>query len=239
MSPLTALKQQHVIDELRSDNAELARAIEENSRLQAERVYLASIVEFSNDAIISIDMQGLVTSWNRAAWSMFGYEKAEIVGRLAALLFPSDRLHEEGEILRLDNAKGGKLGKPLPAGQVTMTEIIGGGPVLAGQPQIDDTPIGVPLELKGSMTQVVSARLRDVTVAINIPGGIASRDHEVTITNRKAVAATFEWSVPSYPGIRVTAESQKHGARAGRLVWSVALKPHSQTKLHYKVQWQS
>jgi two-component system sensor kinase FixL len=98
-SNAAALKQQQVIDELRSDNSELTRAIKENLRLQADRLYLASIVEFSNDAIMSMDMQGLVTSWNRAARSMFGYEKAEIVGHKAAVLFPPDRLHEEDEIL--------------------------------------------------------------------------------------------------------------------------------------------
>ena len=99
MSPHSALQQQGVIDELRSDNAELARVIEENSRLQADRLYLASIVEFSNDAIISMDMTGLVTSWNRAAWCMFGYESSDIIGHPAARLFPLDRLHEEDEIL--------------------------------------------------------------------------------------------------------------------------------------------
>lgn len=97
MSPRTA--QQLVIDELRKENAALERAIAENSRLQADRLYLASIVEFSNDAIIGMDMQGVVTSWNRAAWCMFGYEKADIIGRPAALLFPPDRLHEEEQIL--------------------------------------------------------------------------------------------------------------------------------------------
>jgi two-component system sensor kinase FixL len=99
MSPRSALRQQGVIDKLRSDNAELARVIEENSRLQTDRLYLASIVEFSNDAIISMDMNGRVTSWNRAAWHMFGYEKSDIVGYPASQLYPPDRLHEEGAIL--------------------------------------------------------------------------------------------------------------------------------------------
>lgn len=100
MSSHSALLQQGVIDGLRNDNAFLSRIIEENSCLQADRLYLASIVEFSNDAIISLDMNGRVTSWNRAAWRMFGYENADIVGLPAARLFPPDHLHEEGEILR-------------------------------------------------------------------------------------------------------------------------------------------
>jgi two-component system sensor kinase FixL len=99
MSPHSALLQQGVIDGLRSDNAGLTRIIEENSRLQADRLYLACIVEFSNDAIISLDMNGLVTSWNRAAYRMFGYNGAEIIGQPAARLYPPDRRHEEDDIL--------------------------------------------------------------------------------------------------------------------------------------------
>jgi two-component system sensor kinase FixL len=106
VSQHSASRKQGLIDELRSDNADLARVIAENTRLQADRLYLASIVEFSNDAIVSMDMSGLVTSWNRAAWCMFGYEKSEIIGLPAARLFPPDRLHEEGEILtRIKNGE--------------------------------------------------------------------------------------------------------------------------------------
>jgi two-component system sensor kinase FixL len=100
MSQDTASNQQRVIDALRHDNAELERAIAENARLQADRLYLASIVDFSHDAIISADLQGLVTSWNRAAELMFGYARADISGREAAILVPPDRLHEEAEILQ-------------------------------------------------------------------------------------------------------------------------------------------
>jgi two-component system sensor kinase FixL len=99
MNPHNAILQQGVIDGLRSDNADLTKIIEENTLLQADRLYLASIVEFSNDAIIGLDMNGVVTSWNRAASRMFGYENADIIGLPAARLFPPDRLHEEDEIL--------------------------------------------------------------------------------------------------------------------------------------------
>ncbi|MDB5740153.1 MAG: sensor signal transduction histidine kinase [Alphaproteobacteria bacterium] len=98
MSSVSAVRQQGVIDGLRVDNADLSRVIAENSRLQADRLYLASMVETSNDAIISMDMMGLVTSWNRAAWCLFGYEKPEIIGQPVTPLFPPDRLDEEDEI---------------------------------------------------------------------------------------------------------------------------------------------
>jgi hypothetical protein len=138
-------------------------------------------------------------------------------------------------VFRLDNAKGGALGKPLPAGRVAMIEAIGGSQVLAGRPSIDDTPVGVPLELKGNNTLAVSARLRAVTAAVET--GDALRDQEVTITNRKSVPVTFEWSVPAYPSIRVRSENTAHGTRDGRLVWSLQLQPHSQAKLRYTILW--
>lgn len=89
--------QQAATDGLRSDNTELTKIISENASLHAERLYLASIVEFSDDAIIGMDMDGTVTSWNRAAAGMFGYGKDEIIGRPVVCLFPPDRAHEEGE----------------------------------------------------------------------------------------------------------------------------------------------
>jgi two-component system sensor kinase FixL len=101
-----ALQPKKMSNRLHVDNARLVRAMDDNGRLHAERLHLARIVEFSNDAIVSIDLNGVVTSWNHAASCMFGYEKEEIVGRKAALLFPPDRLHEEDEILkRIENGE--------------------------------------------------------------------------------------------------------------------------------------
>ena len=91
--------QQTRIDGLQDANLILSRIVAENAALQADRLYLASIVESSNDAIISMDMRGMVTSWNRAAVRMFGYTGAQIMGRPLAPLFPPDRAHEEDEIM--------------------------------------------------------------------------------------------------------------------------------------------
>jgi PAS domain S-box-containing protein len=49
---------------------------------------LASIVEFSDDAIIGADMAGAIRSWNAAATRIFGYSASEMIGRPTALLFP-------------------------------------------------------------------------------------------------------------------------------------------------------
>jgi two-component system sensor kinase FixL len=92
-------RQQTVIDGLQDANLKLAQVIAENDLLQADRLHLASIVESSDDAIVSMDMRGLVTSWNRAATRMFGFTATQIVGRSLAILFPPDRRHEEAEIM--------------------------------------------------------------------------------------------------------------------------------------------
>ena len=50
---------------------------------------LALIVEFSNDAIVGKTVEGVITSWNRAAEKMYGYTVDEAVGRDMSFLFPS------------------------------------------------------------------------------------------------------------------------------------------------------
>jgi len=60
---------------------------------------LAAIVDSSDDAIVSKDIGGHITSWNRAAEKMFGYTAQEALGQSITLIIPPDRLHEENEIL--------------------------------------------------------------------------------------------------------------------------------------------
>jgi len=61
--------------------------------------WLAAIVEHSDDAIISKDLNGVVTSWNLGAERIFGYEPHEMVGQSILRLIPPDRRSEEVFIL--------------------------------------------------------------------------------------------------------------------------------------------
>src|SRR5579884_2077265 len=61
---------------------------------------LAAIVEGSDDAIISKDLDGIITSWNQSAERIFGYTAIEAVGQPIAMIAPPDRHHEMREILR-------------------------------------------------------------------------------------------------------------------------------------------
>src|SRR4051812_2264719 len=60
---------------------------------------LAAIVESSADAIITKDLNGIITSWNKAAERLFGYTAEEAVGKPVMMLLPDDRVDEEPEIL--------------------------------------------------------------------------------------------------------------------------------------------
>lgn len=66
---------------------------------EIERAKLAKIVESSNDAIISKDVNSIITSWNRAATAMFGYSPEEVIGQPITVLFPEDRMNEEEGII--------------------------------------------------------------------------------------------------------------------------------------------
>lgn len=67
--------------------------------LEKERRLLASIVFSSQDAIISKNLDGIVTSWNRGAEKVFGYSAAEIVGQPILMLIPDERRDEEDRVL--------------------------------------------------------------------------------------------------------------------------------------------
>lgn len=65
-------------------------------RKQAEEknLQLASVVESSDDAIFGKTVDGIISSWNRGAENIFGYQEEEVVGRPVTMLFPPERKEE-------------------------------------------------------------------------------------------------------------------------------------------------
>ena len=75
--------------------------IDITDRKHAEEVKqrLSSIVQFSDDAIVSKNLKGIIESWNTGAERIFGYTASEAVGQSVEMVIPADRLNEEPEIL--------------------------------------------------------------------------------------------------------------------------------------------
>ena len=77
----------------------VARDSTQSTEPELARARLASIVESSDDAMVSKDLSGIVQTWNRGAERLYGYSAIEMVGRPMSLLLPPDRPDEERLIL--------------------------------------------------------------------------------------------------------------------------------------------
>ncbi len=71
----------------------------ERKRAEEALIELGAIVASSDEAIVGMNLDGTITSWNRGAQKVFGYSAEEIMGETIAILFPPDRLNEFSDIL--------------------------------------------------------------------------------------------------------------------------------------------
>src|ERR1700745_3567420 len=83
-------------------NRDITKRIEIEAALRESEQqlrWLASLVESSDDAIVSKNLDGIITSWNSGAERIFGYSASEAIGQPITLVIPQDRPSEEREIL--------------------------------------------------------------------------------------------------------------------------------------------
>jgi PAS domain S-box-containing protein len=85
---------------------EVNRDVTERNQIEAARRqteeqlgFLAAIVQSSDDAIVSKNLDGIITTWNKGAERVFGYTAEEAVGQPITIVIPQDRQNEENTIL--------------------------------------------------------------------------------------------------------------------------------------------
>ena len=120
--------------------------IDITAQKQAEEARrLAWIVESSADPIISLDLNGVITSWNRAAEELFGYTSQEAIGKSIKMLFPPERINDEVDILerirageRVEKYETGRFRKDGSTVDVSLTvsPIVDGNGAIIGASEI-------------------------------------------------------------------------------------------------------
>jgi len=98
--------------------------ISHQKKEEAKQGILSAIVESSDDAIVSKNLNGIITSWNKGAEKIFGYKEDEVIGKHISILIPHDLLEEEEVIInsikrgqKIDHfqtTRVSKFGKKIP-----------------------------------------------------------------------------------------------------------------------------
>lgn len=142
-------------------------------------------------------------------------------------------------VLRLANTAEGGLGKPLPAGDVALTEAgPGGAPVFIGQAPIRDTPAGLPFEIEnGAVSSVlVNQVLADDRKTASGSSRREQRTLDFEIANNRAEAIAFElWQDLSGGAARIVSETRPHVVDRGAAIWRIALKPGERLQMRIAV----
>jgi len=85
--------------------------ISEHKRTEMTLREHAAVVEFAHDALVGVDLDGSVRSWNPAAGKLFGYPAAAAIGQPVSLLAAADRSGEQAAML--DQARAGRVAGPV------------------------------------------------------------------------------------------------------------------------------
>jgi PAS domain S-box-containing protein len=142
--------------------------VKESPDVAARR--LAAIIESSDDAIVSKDLDGIVLSWNQAAERMFGYTAAEMIGSSIRRIIPADRQSEEDTVLaairagrRVDHfetVRKGRDGRLLPISLTVSPILDGEGKVIGASKIARDIS-----DRKRAEQQIARAAQRDTFLA--------------------------------------------------------------------------
>ncbi len=130
-------------------------------------------------------------------------------------------------VLRMQNLRDRGLGEPLPAGQAAVYEP---GPdarlLFTGKRRIQDTPVGLPVEIGAGFSTDVTAVARTVSSSVRMQGGVKLTDRRLVLTasNAGGAAADVEFKLP-LNGLRILDESTPHAVKDGAAVWALRTSP--------------
>jgi len=169
---------------LRLDNREIGALISALELAEEKGAVLSSIIESSDDAIISKDLDGMITSWNKAAGRIFGYRADEMVGSSILKLIPSHLHGEEPEILsqlsqgiRIDHFETQRLRRDgtLVDVSLTISPIYGPDGTVTGVSKIArDMTLHRKAEVDGNRLAAIIASSDDAVISKDLNGMVTS-----------------------------------------------------------------
>jgi len=226
--------------------ASAIRDVTERKLAEESRLRLAAIVESSEDAIISKNLDAVITSWNAAAHRIFGYTEAEAVGQPITILIPLELRDEEDKILgklrageriqQYETIRVTKSGKRIPV-SLSVSPIRDSSDKITGFSKIA-RDISVQKQAEQSL-RVSEERLRLAQAAARI--GTFERDVRTgTVTWSAEVDRMYGLSLSAFDGTTTAYfENLVHPGDRERVVRlnDEAMKTGQPTKAEWRVVW--
>jgi PAS domain S-box-containing protein len=177
--------------------------VTERKRAESAGPLLTAIVDSSDDAIISKDLNGIITSWNKSAERIFGFTPEEAIGKsVAQLLIPEDRQDEEPNILaclgrgeRVDHFETVRRRKDGVLIEISLTS----------------SPI------KDISGRVVGASMiaRDITPRKRAEAALRASEERFRLAQQAAKIGVFEWDIQTGVNTWSPELEELHGMRPG------------------------